>query len=650
MNLYQVGTLFRSSRWYVLTTALIIFSSFLSCKDSSKDNVQNPLAPYEKQFDEIHRLVYENPSLARQKSSDILKTLSQDKPEARVLCLKYIGSSYAFETQYSKAIKYYKQALSLAEQLKYYYEIANLNNNLGTIYNEFGNYRGAYIYFIKALQNYDLSGNRQKKTGTLNNIGLTYLNLNHQDKALGYFKKALNSSTINKDSILAATILNNIAICNFAKKDIEKGMSSLKRSLSISEKTNNLYGTCVSYQIMGNNYLSLNDKANAYNAYLKSVAIAEKAGLVNLLAISKVGLARLALSEGLPDKALKYANEVMAVSNDKNSQSLKADAMQLLASIYEDKNDYKESLKNFKTHVKLREEMTNNTVVNQIYDVEVEYLNQLNQLQKLELEKKELAISNKNIILLLMSLVFLIIFGGLYFIYRNHQNRQKVKLQDTIIELTKRKSKAALEAEFRERKRIGRELHDSLGYLLSLAGLNASVLKKRGDLSETKKNELLNALMENINEAFDEVRNISHNLAPSLLSEQGIKGALKNIADKVNQSGKIKMSFDTFGLQGQLDDLIDNALYRTIQEIVNNTIKHANASELFIQIARDSHQITLISEDNGKGFDSENLKNQSSFGLTHIRSWIENLNGSLHIDSKINRGTIISILIPIQKT
>jgi signal transduction histidine kinase len=184
--------------------------------------------------------------------------------------------------------------------------------------------------------------------------------------------------------------------------------------------------------------------------------------------------------------------------------------------------------------------------------------------------------------------------------------------------------------------------------LLSLAGLHASVLYKRKDIAEEKRKELLESLMKSIEDAFDEVRNISHNLAPSLLSERGLKGALKNITDRVNQSTKLSMSFDTFGLEENLDNLIENTLFRTIQEIVNNTIKHADASKLFLQITQGNNEITLMAEDNGKGFNFDEIKKHSSYGLSHMKSRIENLNGTMFIDSNQNRGTIISILIPLQ--
>ncbi|SMC65111.1 tetratricopeptide repeat-containing sensor histidine kinase [Moheibacter sediminis] len=613
-----------------------------SSKSSSKINELN-----EKIFEELHKQTYEAPLATREKCFDLLKKISPKDLNSKIKLLKYIGSSYVFETNYPEAIKYYNKALNIAEETNNYNEIANLNNNLGMIFNEIGNFKTSYTYYFAALDNYDLAKNKDKKIGTLNNIGVIYLNLQNHEKALKFFEEALDSTVQHKDTILVASVLNNLAIC-YSEKNPQQALEELRNGIALSEKVNNQYGLCISYQIMGNIYLNSKEKQKAYDAYTKSIEIAEKANLSHQLSISKVGLGRVFLSMDKIDSALNIAHEVMHVAKEQNSLVLKSEAHHMLSDVYKANNEFEKSLINFQEHVKSQQELTNQTVVNQIYDVEFNHLSQLNKMQHLELEKKEMAISNKNSLLFFISLVFLLVLIGFYLAYRNHRHKQKVKLQTTVIELTKKKSKAALEAEIQERKRIGQELHDSLGYLLSLAGLNASVLHKRKDITEEKKNELLNSLMESIDDAFEEVRTISHNLAPSLLSEYGLKGALKNISDRINQSSRLKMTFDTFGLDAKIDDLIENVLYRTIQEIVNNTIKHAEATELFIQIAQDQNQITIMAEDNGKGFDIEEIKKQSSFGLYHIKSAVENLNGNLHIDSKINRGTIISIFIPLK--
>lgn len=632
----------------ILVSAILLVIVY-SCNQSENPSSNNSNTPElsEKVFDEIHKQTYEDPLAAREKSFRLLDSLPSNDKISKIKLIKYIGSSYVFETNYPEAIKYYNKALTIAEEIHFYNEIANLNNNLGMIFNELGNFKMAYTYYSTVLNNYDLAKNKDKKVGTLNNIGVIYLNLQNYDKALSYFKEALDSTIQHKDTILVASVFNNIAIC-YSEKNPARALKELDTAIELSEKVNNQYGLCISYQIMGNIYLNSEEKQKAFDAYSTSIDIARKANLSHQLAISKVGLSRVLLSMGKTREALDLAFEVMNVAKEKNSLVLKSEANHLLSDIYKKNNEFENSLSNFEEHIKAQQELTNQTVVNQVYDVEVSNLSQLNKMQQLEIEKKELAITNKNNLLFFISLVFILALTGFYLAYRNHRHKQKVKLQTTVIELTKKKSNAALEAEIQERKRIGRELHDSLGYLLSLAGLHASVLHKRKDISQEKRNELLNSLMESIDEAFDEVRNISHNLAPSLLSEHGLKGALKNISDRINQSGKLKMSFDTFGLDNKLDDLIESVLYRTIQEIVNNTIKHAEASEFFIQIAQDNNQITLMAEDNGKGFDVNEIKEQSSFGLFHIKSAIDNLNGSIFIDSKKNRGTIISILIPLK--
>lgn len=611
---------------------------------------QNLSDQYEKISEDIHKQIYEKSLGARSTAIEALNSLPPDDQANKVILLKHIGSSYVFETNYSEAIKYYNEALSIAEKIELYSEMANINNNLGVIYNEIGNYKTAYIHFIEALNFYDLADIKDKKVGTLNNIGLVYLNLKNYEKALTYFDEALNSFAKPKDSILIVSVMNNIALCYISENKPGLALDYLDRAITMSEKINNQYGLCISHQLMGNLYTGTDEPEKALKAYNTSVKIAAEANLTYQLAVSRLGIARLLLKQDKVDEACNVAFEIMDFTKEMKSLVLESELHQVLSAIYEKKKDYKKSLQHLQNHITSQQELVNQTVIHQVYDVELKYLNQQNKMQQLELEKKELTISKKNNLLLFISLIFILLLSGLYLLYLNHHHRQKVKLQETIIELTEKKSHAVLEAEIQERKRIGQELHDSLGHLLSLTGLHASAIYKRQDITEEKRNELHNSLMKIIDDAFEEVRNISHNLAPYLLSERGLKGALKNIADRVNQSTRLKLNYDTYGLNEKLDSLVENTLFRTIQEIVNNTIKHAEATTLFIQITEGNNEITLIAEDNGKGFSSNESNNHSGFGLSHLKSRIENLNGTMYIDSNINRGTIISVFIPLRQT
>lgn len=621
---------------------MLVFLLLYACKPSPQEEVTTHP---EIDFNTLHQLLYENPEDARQFSLSYLDSIGNQDLESKIVLLKAIGSSYVFESEYPQAITYYSQALTLAESIEFYKEIANLNNNLGMIYNEIGNAKVAYSYYLTALDNYEAAHLPDKKVGTLNNIGVVFLNMNNKDKALTYFEDALKPTNFPKDTILVASVLNNIAIC-YLDKDSDTALYNLDKAIGLSEKVHNQYGLCISYQTMGNIFLKMQESQKAYEAYHKSLSIAQEANLSYQESLSKVGLARVLLQMKKNDKAVQLAFEVMDDAKKNESLRLKSESHLLLSDIYRENGDYKNSLVEYQKNIETQKDLNDQTVINQIYDTEVGHLNQQNKMQSLELERKELAIQNKNTLLLSALIIFILGIGGFYLIYRNHHHKQKVKLQETIIEFTQKKSKAAIEAELSERKRIGTELHDRIGYLLSLTGLQVSLLLEKKTLTEEKKDSLLASIAENIDETFDEVRNISHNLSPSLLSIHGLKGALNNISAKINQSSQLKMSFDIFGLDTKIESLIEHVLYRSLQEIINNVIKHSHASELFIQLVQDADQITLMAEDNGVGFDTSQEK-EFGLGLENIKSRIENLDGSLYVDSKKGRGTIISIVIPL---
>lgn len=639
---------FRSSWIGSLAVVLLLVLIISSCRTSDKDPAKETgnLPGSESRYEYIHKLIYENPSVARKEVLLILDTLDKSDLNAKIILLKHLGSSFVFETNYPEAIKFYQQALSIAEEIELWSEVAHINNNLGVIYNEIGNYKTAYLYLTEALNNYEKSGISDKKIGALNNIGLIYLNLKNYEKAREFFNRALDPAIQPKDTILVVSVLNNIALSYLNETKHDLALSHLHQAIDLSKQVNNKYGLCISFQLMGNIYLQLDQTSKAYSAYQESIAIADSTNLTYQLASARLGIAGVLLKQGKTTEATGIAFQVMKEAEDQKSLGLKSSVHQVLADIYEQSGDFSRSLHHYREHIKAQQEVVSQTIIHQVYDIELSHLDEVNKTQKLELEKKELAISKTNNLLFFISITFILLLIGLYLLYINRRHRQEVKFQKTVIELNAKKSTAALEAELQERKRIGQELHDSLGHLLSLSGLYTSMLEQRKDIAEEKKQELLESLKRTIDEAFSEVRTISHNLAPSLLSERGLKGALKSISDRVNQGTGLTMSFDTFGLNGKMNNLVENTLFRTIQEIVNNTIKHASASRLFIQVTEGENEISLIAEDNGKGFNLNDVDEHSGSGLSHMKSRIENLNGTIDIDSNPGRGTIISILIP----
>lgn len=638
------------SRLLLVCALLLPAVGLVSCKSDVKTpDKQHALTEraeeVARKYAGIHRMIYVNPAAAREDALKLLSSPDVTDTVSQVVLLKHMGSSYVFETNYSEALNYYNRALALAEAMHLFTEVAHLKNNIGVIHNELGNYKLAYSNLAEAISNYELAGNTVRRVAAYNNIGITFLNLKNYDKALQFFEKALAQK--GSDTILVVSVLNNIALAYNSQENAKRALEYLDKAVALSEKVDNRYGLCISYQLRGSVYRKTGMVDQSLQAYEKSVEIARDNNLSNQLAQAKVGLTQVLIDKGQLEEATIMADEVKKMADDQKSLILSSEAHSLLSDLYARKGEYKASLHHLKEHIRVKEDIVNQTIIHQIYDVELSTLSRQNLMQQLELERTNVKVSKKNSMLILVSVTFVLLSVGMYLLYLNHRHRQKVRLQETIIELTGKKAKAALQAEIEERKRIGNELHDSLGHLLSVAGLHASVLKKRTDISDEKREEILQSLMKTVDDAFDEVRNISHNLAPSLLSERGLEGALKSIADRVNQTTGLTMSYDTFGLETKMDTLIEHTLYRTIQEIVSNTIKHSRASRLFIQITRGDNEISLMAEDDGLGFNYAELRESGTNGLANMQTRIENLHGNMFVDSQLKRGTIISILIPL---
>lgn len=203
----------------------------------------------------------------------------------------------------------------------------------------------------------------------------------------------------------------------------------------------------------------------------------------------------------------------------------------------------------------------------------------------------------------------------------------------------KKRVKLMLESQEEERKRIARELHDDFGARLSTLKLYIGAIQKKPD--QTK--EISRQVTDIVDATIGELRNILTNLSPKVLDENGLKAALKELALKLNQSGLISCNTDTY-FRHQLNATEEFSLYRISQELINNTLKYAEADEINISIVEREKELVYLYEDNGKGFEYEKVK--KGYGLNNIQLHTVAMNATCYIDSAAGKGTAVTIIIP----
>jgi len=249
---------------------------------------------------------------------------------------------------------------------------------------------------------------------------------------------------------------------------------------------------------------------------------------------------------------------------------------------------------------------------------------------------------------LLTSIIFIALAGFIIFaVFRYNQRRLKhqKELQQKEEEKQRARLNASIEAQESERNRIGGDIHDDIGPLLSAIKLHVHKFKY------CKTPEQINKEVKSVNEQIDEtiqrIRSTTRDLVPAVLVEFGFVKAVKNLCDRINESGQIHINFNSEKEKYTLTDKSELTLYRVIQELCNNTIKHADASQIDIKIAQKDKKIHIIVSDNGSGIADEILQdNIKGFGLKNIEARLSLINGEFEIKGN-HLGTKAHVFIPL---
>lgn len=497
---------------------------------------------------------------------------------------------------------------------------ALLNYKASILYNQ-GKTDSATHYFIKLANELEISKQETKLAYTYANIGILLGSQDNNEKSVEYLLKSYSLLEKLQDSVFIGTISGNVAFCYYFLNEYDLAKKWAFKTIEFESSPFNDDGKIISYNTLAKIYFKSNLDSAAYYSS-KSIELARKTNNLTQLGNTLSTYADVLVEQNNFPEAQNKIEEAIKVFREINFIPGLSDALYVAGEISLKNKNY-ENAANF-----LYESRQINDSL--LSEKRIEIVNELN--TKYETEKKERLITEKELelqkqenktktILFLSSLAVLSILFILIFI----RIKQKNKLQ----QIQKEKENAVLNSfingEERERVRISQELHDGLAALVSAAKMSLEALPH---LDETSKNNQIDKTKNILENTHAEIRQIAHNLMPITLEKEGLIKATEQFVNDLNQTGIIHLQLiNNISKTPDISPQIQLMLYRIIQELVNNIIKHSQAHQAIISFSTtENHLLKIEVTDDGIGFDQENSKN--SQGLFSIKQRLNAIGGN----------------------
>lgn len=521
-----------------------------------------------------------------------------------------IANTYQFQGNYTKAVNYYISAIKIFEKINDSIATSQSYQNLSAIYTQFKNEKLEFFYLKKAEQ-YLPKSNFARLGLIYGDIGLGLLSQNKFPEALSYFNKADALTKKDNSADLLFYVQRNYGEYYKHTNQYNKSILYYEKALKIADAATNVVTKNDLLYILSDSYFSINN-------YFKALYFADLS----------LKLARQTGSDDLEYKSLKRLSDIYF----KQNQTQKA--YQFLEKSYR-----------LKDRVFTKDHAKEIALLQTQFETEKKDKSIAE--QKAKLNDQELSLiknqKQKQLYFILITLLILLSFSLWYFF----KQRQKLKIKE-IITLKQNQEITNLEAlidgEERERKRIAQELHDGLNGDLSAIKYRLSTLEESGLSALDTEN--LTKVINMIDESCAQVRSISHNLMPASILEYGLLESIREYCIKINNSDNFKIDFQTFGNYIALSNKTETVIYRVIQELVTNILKHAKASEAMIQFNYREDELFITVEDNGIGYDKTKIS--EGIGHKNIQNRVEFLNAHIDVNSS-SSGTSCTISIDLNK-
>jgi len=541
---------------------------------------------------------------------ELAATAGNDSAKAEILAK--LSTVLYLQGEHEKSLEKAIQAIGVFERL-------NLPERVGGVYCALGyqikrrDMQKANEYMrlgISTLENQQ--SNSDALEAGYNNYGVLKEMENQLDSANHFYQLAYNMALARNDSIALPYCINHLAGVELLRENYAAAKSLFDEAYRIRNKRGEEYGI-----------------------------------LENLIFYGD-----LFKAQGQTDSATFYYQTAINLSYDVGFPYMRQYSYEQLAVVHEKAGNLKEALAAQKAFTALKDSLLDKQRTEQLAEMETRFETEKkekeNLILKQETQEQQLVVSRQRAwIFGLVGAAIAILFLGLYLLQRNKRIAD-AKRDAAIIEERERGLRSIIQATEDERKRIAKDLHD--GIVQSLTGLSLRMQKQSNSdkAKDSGLDEELNSTRSILDESIAEVRGISHQMMPRVLSEMGLIPALADMLEKSLGLTEIEYEFEHHNINEQrFTESIEISLYRICQELINNIIKHSEAKAVSVQLLKTKTHLVLVVEDNGKGFEWNDPNNRNGIGLMNINSRAQAINGEVNYEPSPQQGTVATIRVPL---
>jgi len=564
-----------------------------------------------------------------------------------------IGQIYFSDRgDYEKAFSYADSAFSVLkvdQSLSARQNTGHLYNNIAGDYYKLGDYEKAIENFTESARIFEPMGH-PFLAGVYSSFAEVYDHMHESSKAIEFDKKAIAIAEKSQNDRSLAIRLLSYSMRLINREDFVTAIEVMNRAEPIVMKLENTSLLQQFYYNCGYIDESTKDYTQATANYKKALYYATLNEDVHQRTNVLEALSGCLINANRMKEAKVYIDTLLQLANNHKLKNARRNAYANRAKWFEQSGNYKDANLYLQKTLSLNDSLFSDESNEKIAGLEVRYNvekkeREINAL-KAEARIQTLTIDQKNTLnyVLIGSAVILLII--VFLSYRTYNQKQKLQ-QRRISELETEKQLAATEAVLRgeeqERSRLAKDLHDGLGGMLS--GIKYSFNTMKGNLILTPENhQAFERSMDMLDSSIKEMRRVAHNMMPETLVRFGLDTALKDYCNDINQSGALQVTYQSLGLENEtFDPTTAITIYRIVQELVTNTMKHAAAKTAIVQLTKANDQLTITIEDDGKGFDPAILTRSKGIGWTNIQHRIDFLKGKLDINSEPGKGTSVHI-------